>query len=135
MNEDKGLKDFFIKIILVIIIIFFFGIPIYFYSIRGDFNYKNKAYNFLEKKETGFLLMVNSESLKGKAVEDILVNNNIKYIKFYENKSHLEIFRKLDIKKDNLKEPSLFYIKDGVLHSYITDIKTKEELLVFIDKK
>ncbi|MBR2997781.1 MAG: hypothetical protein IKF37_01730 [Bacilli bacterium] len=131
---DDETKEILKKILLGIIISIIIFVPMVLFFKNRFTNVETEVLKKVNKKETFFVLVYNNNT-NIKELEDYFSSNRIEYSKLNNSTDYNydTILRKIDVSKNDIKEPALLLIEEGKLYSHLNNIKVNEELSLFID--
>ena len=117
---------------LVIFIVFITLIIMVFNRFYG--HYSGEVYDMISDNKTLVFLQTSNDCELCDSVKDILDKNNINYeeVTMSLKDRHEDIYRLLDIDSKKITPPSLFYIKNGDVVSYLNNISSENEVNDFI---
>ena len=87
----------------------------------------------MDNKDTFIIYIEKNDCNKCSEVKEILDNNNITYMDYYESDTSLKNFLdKYDFNLSSDISPAIIYIKKGKLYSNMVNIRDLEELELFL---
>ena len=98
-------------------------------------NYDGDIYKDVKNNKTLVILQVSNNCEMCDSVKIVLEDRNIEFEELtmsYKDR-HEDVYRLLGVESKNIKAPALFYVKKGELVAYLNDIKSDNELNMFID--
>ncbi|MBQ9018741.1 MAG: hypothetical protein IJ097_00315 [Bacilli bacterium] len=133
--KDKEFIKLRNKFLLDVLIVLIFIIPIIFILKNKIIGNESKILKTIKKEEKVVLLIKSKNCKKCDKSEKVLKDNKIKYIVLNKdtNIDYEKIIKKIDIKKDNIVSPTIIYIENQKVISFLTNIKTEKELEDFIN--
>lgn len=122
------------KFLIIASIFLVFSVLVIIIMFRFLGNYTGKVYDDVVDNKTFVFLQVSDNCEMCDSVKLVLDDNNIEYeiLTMTSKDRYKDVYRVLDINSDNIKAPSLFYIKKGEVVSYLNDIDSQDELDEFI---
>ena len=135
MEAEDQIRDLVKKILLVIFIFLLFFIPGFIiFKTKFGAMYTN-VINRLDKEDTFVILFTKEDCNFCKKTKNILKNEEIKYEEINTDRERYydTIIHKLEISRNEIKEPTVMYIKDGKLKSSLVNINNKEELILYLE--
>ena len=111
-----------------------FMVPFFFF-LKNKLINTSKVIEAINRKEDIVLLVTSKDCSNCKIYKKQLTNLGVNYIETNRNKDkyYEEILRKLNVVKTDIIPPTIIYIKEGALYATLVEIKTKEELTIFVE--
>lgn len=134
MADDLDLQELLnrIKIGLIFILVVVGAFLVFIYKKFGAEN--SNVLDKLSKNDNINILVVENKCSKCSEIKKALNSEKVDYIvlNIDKDKYYNTILKKLEITKNDIKVPSLIYVKDKKVYSILVDIN-EEELKGFID--
>lgn len=133
--EDKELKSVLTKVAIYVVVFVVFG-GLFIKILINNFSYEDVSVGKrIDKEETFLLLIVDEKNKNPKDIIDYLNNNglSIEIVNSDREKYYDDFLTKLNITKDDIVEPSLLDIRNGIVFSIVTDVKVDKDLEMFVN--
>ena len=131
---DDDLRDLLRRLGFAICILIMFGIALVlaFLKFGGKTNTVEEKINH---KEDMYLFIQKRDCSQCSTLKKALNQEMISYDVLYSNtdKRYQTILKKLSLSERDIVEPSLLYIKEGIVQSILVDIQKKDDLKDFIE--
>ena len=132
--DDPEFRKMVGKALFALSVALVFAVPLFF-IFKNRFNTeKTTLLDDINKEKSVFLYVTENNCRKCKTLKKELDNNETNYIELNKNKNvdYNEIINKLALDSSSIYTPTLIYIENGEVISYIVDIKSKEYLSEYI---
>ena len=133
--NDPEFKEMVNKAIFITAIVLVFAIPVFFIYKNKIMYTKSELLKDIENKKTMMLYITELDCKKCEKYKKELDKKEIEYKELNRNTEtdYNAITMQLGIDGSNISLPSLVYIEDGSVVSYIIDIKSKKSLNEYLE--
>ena len=123
------------RYLIAILVILIFLTPLLFVFINNFGREKNIIINKINNKETFSILVIKEENKYTNRIKEVLKDKNITYeiINTSTTRYYDTVLSKLDISRDDIVEPTIIYIENGIVSSLLVEINDEEVLESYID--
>jgi uncharacterized membrane protein len=122
------------KFLFGLTIFIIFAIPIFFLLRNKMFIPDSKIIKSLKNKDSMVILIVDNKCNRCDKSKEVLTKLDVNYFILNKstNRDYNRILRKLELTEEDLEIPTIILVNEGKLYSYITNIKSKQEITDFV---
>ena len=122
------------KFLLGVLIFLIFAIPIFFFVRNKMFMPDSKIMKYLKKNDSMLILVVEDNCTRCKKSKETLNELDVNYFILDKstNRDYNNIISKLELSEEDVEIPTIILINKGKVYSYITNIKSSQEITSFV---